>query len=213
MAYNAQAKLFASDLSNYSEIRRGLSPAMRKATPTLKELKSVDAATQQGLINALNDWRQQGQAQKIQASQLSKGIGSVFSSAASSGFYSTQDKITLQTAGLKLRSMDKDRAEWELRESLGATGRLHNQDFYKAKYFLDGNEWAPEAATNAMLEAILFSGGILEYDEQTIRDTIKEYVKRAYGVLDDLEAESQERANLTGSYYNDVLNIAKLFTI
>ena len=212
MAFTLAPKLFLPDLSNYAEIRRGLSPAVRSQTPTLKELRSVDSATQQGLINALNDWRLSGQAQKIKGAQTSKGLGAVFSNAAASGYYSTAEKITIQTAGLNLKTMDPRQAEWAIRESLNSTGRLHNQDFYKAKYYLDSGEWSPEAASGEMLSAILYSGGILEYNEETIQATIREYVKRVYGTLEDLEAENTERANITAGYYNDVLNIAKIFT-
>lgn len=212
MAFTKTPKLFLGDLSNYAEIRRGLSPAIRSQTPTLRELRSVDSATQQGLINALNDWRLSGQAQKIKGAQTAKGLGAVFSNAAASGYYSPAEKITIQTAGLNIKTMDPRQVEWAIRESLNSTGRLHNQDFYKAKYYLDRGGWSPEEATGEMLTAILYSGGILEYDEDTIQETIREYVKRIYGVLNDEETETTERANITAGYYNDVLNIASFFT-
>ena len=153
-----------------------------------------------------------GTAQKIKGSQTSKGLGAVFSKAAASGYYSTAEKITIQTAGLNLKTMDPRQAEWAIRESLNATGRLHNQDFYKAKYYLDKGDWNPEEASGEMLTSILYSGGILEYDEDTIQNAIHEYVKRKYGALEGAKAETVERANITAGYYNDVLNIAKFFT-
>ena len=207
MAYNTQAKLFASDLSNYSEIRRGLSPAMRKATPTLKELKSVDAATQQGLINALNDWRRQGQAQKIQASQLATGIGTVFSSAAKSPYYSNEDKITLYTAGIKIKMKDPDVVEWDIRENLSANDRLRNQDFYKAKYYYDGNEWDPTLATNSMLTSFIEGGGLVSASPDIIEKTFAELTRRFGG------NSEEEQAQQMAGYHNEIMNIAKLFMI
>lgn len=207
MAYNAQAKLFASDLSNYSEIRRGLSPAMRKATPTLKELKSVDAATQQGLINALNDWRQQGQTQKIQASQLSKGIGTVFSEAAKSNYFSNEDKITLYKAGIKIKMKDPDVIEWDLRENLSANDRLRNNDFYKAKYYYEDNEWDPTLATNSMLTSFVEGGGLITASPDIIEKTFAELTRRFGGNSDE------EQAQQMASYHNKIMNIAKLFMI
>ena len=211
MAFTKTPKLFLGDLSNYAEIRRGLSKAVREQTPTLKQLRSVDSATQQGLINALNDWRLSGQAQKVAGSQTAKGLGAVFSNAAASGYYSPAEKIKIQTASLNVKSMDRRQAEWAIRESLNSTGRLHNQDFYKAKYYLDKGDWSPEEATNEMLYAILYQGGIFEYSEKIIDETIHEYVNRKYGTLEGLKTETTERANITAGYYNDVLNIAKFF--
>ena len=218
MAYNVKPKLFLQDLSNYSEIRRGLSPAMRKATPLLKELKSVDAGMQQQIINELNDWRQSSQSQKIKGSQTAKGAAQALTAAAGSDYYTPSQKVQLLTAGLKLRNMDPEQAEWEIRESLAVTGRLHNQDFYKAKYYLgdpeddaSANVWDPAAATDAMLNEIIFTGGILQYDEKTIMDTIKEYLKRKPGTTKkNLNAKaSTELTNVSASFYNDMLNIAK----
>ena len=37
----SDVKLFSQDLSNYSELRRGLSPQMRAQTMTKKELRNV----------------------------------------------------------------------------------------------------------------------------------------------------------------------------
>lgn len=214
MAFTTQAKIFLSDLSNYAEIRRGLSPAMRKATPTLKELKASDEGVRQNLINALNDWRASSQAQKIAGSQTAKGAAQALTAAAGSDYYTPSQKVQLLTAGLKLRNMDPEQAEWEIRESLAVTGRLHNQDFYKAKYFLDRESWEPSEATNEMLNAMLFSGGILSYDEETIMKTVREYVKRQIGYSGEdkqkLEEMTQaEKSQITAGFYNDILNIAK----
>lgn len=211
MAYNVKPKLFLQDLSNYSEIRRGLSPAMRKATPSLKELKSVDAGMQQQIINELNEWRQSSQSQKISAAQSAKGVISALGAAAQSDYYTSPQKAQIKLAGLKLRNMDPDAAAWEVRESLSTTGRLHNQDFYKAKYYLDDDVWDPSAATDSMLYEIIYTGGILQYDEKTIMDTIKEYLKRKPGTTSkNLNAKANtELTNVSASFYNDILNIAK----
>lgn len=206
MAFTAQAKLFLSDLSNYAEIRRGLSPAMRKATPTLRELRSVDAATQQGLINALNDYRRTAQREKIAASKFAEGIGGVFDATIDSGYYQGSEKVLIQTAKIKLKSMSKQQAEWELREALGAVSRLRDQDFYKANYYYKDNKWDPTLATVEMLSSFITGGGLIKAPLNVIKATFKEYAKRTHG-----NAEKEQSAAIA-SYHNDILNIAKMIT-
>ena len=56
-----EVKTFRQDLSNYSELRRGLTPAMRAQTLTKTELKNVSPDVAIRYINALNEWRQSPQ--------------------------------------------------------------------------------------------------------------------------------------------------------
>ena len=215
MPYTATPKLFLPDLTNYAEIRRGLTPEMRKATPTKKELKQVDAVTREKLIHQLNDWRMMSGGEKRATAHMGDGIAKVLSDAAGSNYYSASDKVKIMTAGLKLRTMDPRQAEWEIRESLNAAGRLHNQDFYKAQYYLDDDTWDPAQATNEMLQAIITGGTLQSYGENVVTATIQEYVRRIYGFAsDDVDAFNwavdQARAQMQAGYYQDILNIAKV---
>lgn len=215
MANTTQPKLFEADLSNYAEIRRGLSPAMRAATPTKTALKRVDADTRADLINVLNDWRLQGQASKKASAHTQEGVGSVLSSQAGSSYYSPSEKIKIQTAAIKLKTMDPRQAEWEIKEALNAAGRLHNQDFYKAQYYLDRGDWDVTQADDGMLTAILTGGTLPQYGDDIVDETVKEYVKRLYGFSSDdagaFDALAQsEKSEMQANYYNDILNIAKV---
>ena len=53
MANVKTPKLFASDLSNYAEIRRGLSSTMRKLTVSKSDLKKLTPDVQQAYIRQL----------------------------------------------------------------------------------------------------------------------------------------------------------------
>lgn len=217
MVYNVQPKLFLQDLSNYAEIRRGLSKPMRAATPTLKQLKEADAATQQGLINALNDWRALSQSSKIKSARGSQKGAATFTAIATADYYTSTQKIKLITAGLKLRSMSPDEAYVELREAISISGRLHNQDFYKAQYFLDKGTWDTSKATNEMLTEIVLTGGILKYDEDTIMTTLKAYILKNNNIKeDDQKAINEEitklRTETTARFYNDMLNVGRIIT-
>ena len=73
MANVKTPKLFTSDLSNYAEIRRGLSPAMRKLTVSKTDLKKLTPDVQQSYIRQLNEWRMQGQAAKQATAKRKRG--------------------------------------------------------------------------------------------------------------------------------------------
>lgn len=217
MANTKTPKMFLSDLSNYTEIRRGLSPAMRKATLTKTELKSVAPDVKEQYIRQLNNWRQMGQGMKSATAHTQEGLSRVLVEAAGSKYYSPTDRAKIVTAGLKLKTMDPRAAEWEVREALNATGRLHDQAFYKAKYYLDARSWDPSQADDSMLLSIIRGGTLQSYGEDVVNATVKEYVKRMYGFTGTEAQEfedliEQESADIKASYYNDVLNIAKLIT-
>lgn len=217
MAFTTQAKIFLNDLSNYAEIRRGLSPAMRKATPTLTQLKKADAETREGLINALNDWRSMNQSAKIKSARGNQKGPAVFITAAGADYYTANQKIKLITAGIKLKSMSPDEAYVELREAISVSGRLHNRDFYKAQYFLDRGTWDTAKATNEMLTEIVLTGGILNYDEKTIITTLKAYIEKNNNInADDQKAINEEitklRTETSAQFYNDMLNVGRIIT-
>ena len=109
--------------------------------------------------------------------------------------------------------MKKDQAEWAIRENLGAVGRLRDQDFYKATYYLDKNEWVSSKAEDGMLDSIIDTKEILKYDNDTIRETLKERHQRKEGSVPSDKEIDKEIANMRATYYSETLDIAKLFTI
>lgn len=216
MAYTKTPKLFAYDLSNYAEIRRGLSPAMRKLTPSKTMLKQADEHTRRTYIEAINKWRTQSQTQKLSTAHTQEGISNVLISQGKNNYYSKTEQVIIVTAGLKLKTMDPRAAEWELREALNASGRLHDNNFYKAQYYLDGGEWDPTQATNEMLQAVISGGTLPRYGANIVDQTIKEYMQRIYNITESKDKEfiesatAQEKQEMVAGYYNDILNIAKM---
>ena len=216
MANVKNPKLFAYDLSNYAEIRRGLSPAMRKLTPTKTMLKQVDEHTRRTYIESINKWRSMSQGMKQQTAHTQEGLSNVLISQGKNNYYSKSEQVTIMTAGLKLKTMDPQAAEWEIREALNASGRLHDTNFYKAQYYLDAGEWDPTQATNEMIQAVMSGGTLPKYGENVIDQTIKEYMKRIYNFTESdgeeiLQAGADlEKQEMVAGYYNDILNISKM---
>lgn len=223
MAFTRNVKTILPDLSNYAEIRRGLSKAMRDITPTKTMLKQVDAATREKFINDLNNWRNADQSTKIQGAKQPLALQNVFTTEAKNNFYSKAEKVQLFRANLKLRTMGKDRAGRETREAFNAYGRLRTRDYYAAKYYLDSGQWDPEKATFAMLDAIVNDPEFYHYDENTIDRTLRAYYADMYaaelsGLSDTEQSEmldkyvQSEGGQLKAAVLRDYLAISKLIT-
>ena len=219
MANVKTPKLFASDLSNYAEIRRGLSPAMRKLTASKTDLKKLTPDVQQSYIRQLNDWRLQGQAAKQATAHTQEGVSSALLEAAKSNYYGAKEKVVFATAGLKLKTMQPKAADWEVKEALNAVGRLHDQAFYKAQYFLDKGTWDEKKAETDMLISIIRGGTLKKYGESIFDATVREYVRRTYGFSEEEMQDgfnemlvTREAANVESSYYSDLYDIAKVIT-
>lgn len=208
-------KTFASDLSNYSELRRGLSPVMRGHTLTKTELLKADAGTRERYIDALNQWRQLGQSEKksigrqMKTGEYRRPIESIFDKALKTGYFSPAEAARIETAKLEILVRDPEEVEARLRESLNARDRLHGKDWYAAKYFMDEDEFDPEKATDDMLRDIIAES--LTDDVSNVRsvDIINEYLRRM-GTT-DLETAYQGYTNEKARYMQDILAIAEAF--
>lgn len=222
MAFKKTPKIFASDLSNYSEIRRGLSPAVRNLTPTKKQLQSVDVDVRESFIKSLNEWRRTPQSVKARAGQNQTVFANVFTDASSDDYYSAKERVQLSTAGLKMRSMSPERAQWEIRESFNATGRLRTQAFYKAQYYLEKGTWDPELAAFDMLDAIVNDRALADYGQDTVDATVAEYLSRIHSAqldqLQDQEAKDRylqelidtEGGEIRAAVYQNLLDVARV---
>ena len=219
MANVKTPKMFTSDLSNYAEIRRGLSPAMRKLTVSKTDLKKLTPDVQQSYIRQLNEWRMQGQAAKQATAHTQEGVSSALLEAAKSNYYGAKEKVVFATAGLKLKTMKPKAADWEVKEALNAVGRLHDQAFYKAQYFLDKGTWDEKKAETDMLISIIRGGTLKKYGESIFDATVREFVRRTYGFTEEEMQDgfnemlvTREAANVESSYYSDLYDIAKVIT-
>lgn len=200
-----QVKQFTHDLTNYSELRRGLSPAMRAQTMSKTELRDVDARITDKYIEELNRWRGMSQAQKAGRAQASGSspIEQLFNQAVKSGYFTGTDKATLMTANIKLKTMTKEQAKMELSEDLNVLDRTRSSDFYKAAGYLEDDNFDPQAATDDMLREIVVSGYIQNYPDIS-QSVIDEYIRRlGAGGADEYASEQS-------SYASDILAIAKL---
>ena len=220
----APVKTFSHDLSNYSQIRRGLSPAMRAQTMTKTELKQVRPDLVERYINELNRWRESPQLSKTQrGSEIIKSSSAdkkvqkagqdptqtIFREALKSGYYEgdSNAKAKLMTASLKLSMMSKKDARKEMMEGLNTKDRTRNQDFYKAEYYLDEGKFDPEVATTDMLREIVSSGYVDEkYPDQAAKIT-KEYMKRLSGTGEADGIGAQALANERASFMEDLVSI------
>ena len=219
MANVKTPKLFASDLSNYAEIRRGLSPAMRKLTVSKTDLNKLTPDVQQSYIRQLNEWRLQGQAAKQASAHTQEGVSSALLQAGQSDYYGAKDKVkekvVFATAGLKLKTMKPKSADWEVKEALSVVNRLHDQAFYKAQYFLDNGTWDAKKAETDMLISIIRGGTLQNYGESIFNATVREYLMRIHGLQEsDLTDEMVEEASadIEASYYTDLYDIARVIT-
>ena len=205
-----EVSTFAHDLSNYSQLRRGLSPAMRSQTLTKKELSQVSPDKVEAYIDALNQWRTSPQLEKVMRAQeiAQSPLEQIFQSAARSEFYSAQDKAAFLTANLKLKTMTAETAQKQIKESLNLIDRLRGADFYKAKYYLDNDTFDPELASNDMLREVVITGYIENYPEAAAAAKA-EYMKRLGEVNAGALSGSEEMASEANAYRKDLLGIAK----
>ena len=215
MANVKTPKLFTSDLSNYAEIRRGLSPAMRKLTVSKTDLKKLTPDVQQSYIRQLNEWRLQGQSAKQATAHTQEGVSSALLEAAKSNYYGTKEKVVFATAGLKLKTMKPKAADWEVKEALNAADRLHDQAFYKAQYFLNAGKWDEKKAETDMLISIIRGGTLKSYGDSIFNATVREYLERIHGldsgeITDEMVEDA--RSDMEASYYSDLYDIAKVIT-
>lgn len=205
-------KLFAQDLSNYAQLRRGLSPAMRQQTLTKEQLRKVSPDTVISYINALNEWRQSPQREKIirgQATEISTLEG-IFLQGLQSDYYSPEQKAVMAAANLKMKSMPQQQARMEIRENLNAIDRARGGDWYTptdywaTKFYMEHGEWDPTLASNNMLRVALTYGFMDDYPRYK-GVTLDEYAARNGA---DVEAMV---ASEVASYRQDILAVAKLF--
>jgi len=206
-----QVKQFSEDLTNYSEIRRGLSARMREQTLSKTELVKIQKGSEQGekatakYIETLNLWRTASQAQKAGRAQAggTEPVEKLFNEVLKSGYVDGADKAIIMAANLKLKTMSKSQAKTELMEALNTHDRTRSSDFYKAVGYLEDDNFDPDLATDSMLREIVVSGFLenSKYSDQAER-LIAEYVRRLG------EGGEGEYASERSAYISDVAAVA-----
>ena len=206
-------KLFAADLSNYAELRRGLSPAMRAQTLAKKELRAARPDMVISYINSLNQWRQSPQRQKIVKGQDNEvtRLENIFAQVLKTNLFGGNDKVAIAAANLKMKSMSTADARTEIREALNAVDRMHMSDWYKPQdywtsdYYMQNEKWDPAQASDSMLRLAL-EFDLVGYYPQYEDATYEEYRRRLNTELDKTIIASQRT-----SAELDILATAKLF--
>ena len=193
------------NLQQYGTLRRGLSSSMRAQTVGAQTLRSATTETQQKYLAALNKWRSMGQAEKAAAARPENPVEDIFRQAMKSDYFTGEEKTIIATAGLKLKTMDRQQVIQELLEGLNARDRKRSADFYKAEYYLDEDEFDPMLASDDMLREVISSGFIDGYDPQLAEKTKLEYIRRMTGGTTD---DTGEIANLRAGYQEDILSLA-----
>lgn len=196
---------FAQDLSNYSQLRRGLSQSMRNQTLTKTELMKIKPEARTVYINQLNAWRERGQAFKTGRAQEVQGTERIFEKALQSGFFTAEEKAALATANLRIKSVNEQTARFMIGESLNVVERSGGtswkgsgtEDYYKAKYYLDQGSWDPTMASDNMLREIIFSGKIDDYPSQS-EEAVKEYMDRLGNASDFADESNNIRKDIMG---------------
>lgn len=201
--------LFKKDLSNYSQLRRGLSPNMRAETLTKEELLQASPDLVAAYIEALNAWRKRGQAFKKERARDMKGMDELFKRAGGNvKYYSINERVKMATANLRLKAMPKNTARFAIQQALNQVDRAHAgawyvpTDFYSAKYYLDAGTWDPSEATDGMLRSVVMTGAIEKYDEETINKSVDEYMSRMGG--------ETGMGSSQNDYRNDLLAMADI---
>ena len=194
------------DFQHYGTLRRGLSASMRSQTVGAQTLRSATTETQQKYLNALNKWRNMSQAEKAAKARPENPVESIFREAMNSDYFTGEEKTIIATAGLKLKTMDRQQVIRELLEGLNARDRKRSADFYKAEYYLDEDEFDPMLASDDMLREVISSGFIDGYDPQLAEKTKLEYIRRMTG--GSTEDDTGEIANLRAGYQEDILSLA-----
>lgn len=216
MAKPVASKIFNKDLSNYAEIRRGLTPEWRKLTPTKKQLQSISPDVKDAFIQSLNDWRALSIKDKTAHAKALGSKASLFFQTGASKYLSTSERVEVLTAGLKLRAERPDLAKWDLREAVNMVDRTHGHDWYVAHQYLDDDkdgqqeDFNPEQATDSMLVELLEDPQGL--DENTFDSIMKEYFKRTFpnATPDEIEQMvAEQRPGLMAGYYGDLLIAAR----
>jgi len=210
-------RLFASDLSNYNDIRKGLTAKMRSQIPTRAQLMQATPDVRQNMIDTLNEWRQLSQKKKV-AFQERAGTDYVktYSDQSKNVYFTESERVEFTTASLKLRMMTPDQAEWEFKESLNAVDRKHSREFYKAMSYIEADEFDENMASDEMLSEILKDGGqALKTRPDVFEKALKAYLDRKYGSLKISRAKKSEMywdeyADKMASYNQDVLAAARL---
>ena len=210
-------RLFASDLSNYNDIRKGLTSKMRDQIPTRAQLMQATPDVRQNMIDTLNEWRQLSQKEKV-AFQERAGTDyvKVYSDQSKNLYFTESERVEFATASLRLRMMSPDQAEWEMKESLNAVDRKHSREFYKAMSYVDNDEFDENQASDEMLSEIIKDGGqALKARPDVFERVLKAYLDRKYGAMKMSRVKKsemywEEYADKMASYNMDLLAAARL---
>jgi len=220
-------RLFASDLSNYNDIRKGLTSKMRDQIPTRAQLMKATPDVRQNMIDTLNEWRQLSQKEKVKFQERAgTDYVKVYKEESEDLYFTESERVEFATASLKLRMMTPDQAEWEMKESLNAVDRKHTKDFYKAMSYIEDDIFDEAQASDEMLSEIIKDGGMsLETKSKDGKKTIshkdiferalKEYLDRKYGAMNMSRVKKsemywEEYADKMASYHQDLLSAARL---
>lgn len=206
---------FATDLTNYSQIRRGLSPAMRAQTMTKTELRSVSEDVVKKYIEALNVWRNRPLGEKIRRSRKEKtALEDIFQKVMNNDEYTTEQKAMIKAANIKVKSMSQENARMQIREALNNLDRAkiggwyNPEDYWKNKYYLDNETWDPAKASDSMLRIALTYKMMVE-DSPEEEATKDEYLERLGGGNE--EYGRQAYASVVSGYNQDIIDTATWF--
>lgn len=198
-------KLFEQDLSNYAQIRRGLSPAMRERTLTKTELKKKSSAFVQRYIEQLNAWRTSSQATKIRYAKAQKkpktGLEKMLQKIIDDGYFEGEEEAQIRRAMMRLEMADEKSKAAAIKNSFDLLSRTKNGAFYtesksywKAKKYVDDKSWDASKATDDMLRAVMSS---YDLDDDTIATAATELLTREGGDGSGFGSEQAEnRAQL-----------------
>ena len=210
-------RLFASDLSNYNDIRKGLTSKMRAQIPTRAQLMQATPDVRQNMIDTLNEWRQLSQKEKV-AFQERAGTDyvKVYSDQSKNLYFTESEQVEFATAAFKLRMMTPDQADWEMKESLNAVDRKHSREFYKAMSYVEADEFDENLASDEMLSEIIKDAGqALKAHPDVFERALKAYLDRKYGAMKISRVKKsemywEEYADKMASYNQDLLAAARL---
>lgn len=198
-------KLFEQDLSNYAQIRRGLSPAMRERTLTKTELKGKSADFVKNYIDQLNRWRSGTQSQKIRYARAQKsekkGVEAMLQKVLDEGYFDGEEEAQIRRALQQMEMSDKKTKEAALKNSFDLLSRTKNGAFYsesksywKAKKYVDDKSWDASKASDDMLRAVIAS---YDLGSDAISSAASELLNREGGDGSGFGSEqSENRAQL-----------------
>lgn len=200
-----QVKLFEQDLSNYAQIRRGLSPTMRERTLTKTELKGKSADFVKSYIDQLNAWRTSSQAQKVRYAKAQrkekKGLEAMLQKVLDEGYFDGEEEAQIRRALMRMEMADEKTKAKAVKNSFDLMSRTRNGAFYNTpqsywtvKKYVDDKNWDPRLSSDDMLRAAIAS---YDFPPEVVEEAAQELMTREGGDGSGFGSEQAEnRAQL-----------------